>query len=160
MAYKDGEIKIIPVDPMDPHVGLLFPFLLQRMLDFAKIHYEEISPEAQVRDFGMRAMGKDRNLLIQAFLTPQGKLIGHTVSYIQEFAGKTWLYVAQCKVDEPGGDVIDRAIEAGEQFARERGATLLMFATKRSDSAWMKAYGFKTIRHLMVKELTNGKGDS
>ena len=160
MAYKDGEVKIFRIDPLDPILGPLFPFLMQRMLDFAKIHFDELDPEAQVRDYAMRAMGKDQNLLIQAFIAPTGKLIGHAVSYIQEHGSKVWLYVAQCKVDEPAGDLIPRAIAEGEAFARDRGARKIIMVTRRSDSAWAKAYGFKTVRHMMNRDIENGKGDA
>lgn len=160
MANKPGDVQIIHPDPLHPVTGLLVPFLLQRMLDFAKIHYEELLPEAQVREFGARMMLNDHNQLVQAFVTPDGRLIGHAISHIQEFGGKSWLYVAQCKLDEPGADIISRAIEEAERFAQERGATLLLFATKRSDSSWQRAYGFKTARHIMMKPLGNGAKES
>ena len=52
-------------------------------------------------------------------------------------------------MDEPGGDVIARATELCKEFGRARGASTIVFETRRSDSAWAKAYGFKTLRHLM-----------
>ena len=149
MSFKEGDIMIVRVDPFHPVTGMLFPFMLKRMMDFAAIHIPEMNPEAQVRDHAMRACGGDKNLLLLAFLAPDGRLIGHAVSIIQEDYGKKWLFVTQCKVDEPGGDVVGRAIQMGKDFARERGATMLLHATKRSDGAWARAYGFKTMRHLM-----------
>jgi len=41
-------------------------------------------------------------------------------------------------------------------FAKQHGAGSLRFETKRSDSAWAKAYGFKVSRHVMTMDL-NGK---
>lgn len=149
MSLKDGEVQIVRVDPFHPVMGMLFPLLLRRMMEFATIHIPEMNPEAQVRDHAMRAVSGDPNLLLLAFLAPDGRLIGHAVSIIQEDYGKKWLFVTQCKVDEPGGDVVGRAIQMGKAFAIERGATMLLHATKRSDGAWARAYGFKTMRHLM-----------
>ena len=153
MPYKDGEIVIVQVDPFHQTTGLLFPAILQRILAFSHTHYSEINPEAQARDIAMRACMGDQSLLLLAFLAPEGRLIGHAVSMIQETYGKRWLFVTQCKVDESAGDVIQRAITLGESFGRAHGAEILIFETRRSDSAWAKAYGFKTMRHLMAKSL-------
>ena len=156
VSLKDGEGQIVRVDPFHRVTGMLFPFMLRRMMEFARTHIPEMNPEAQVRDHAMRACSGDPNLLLLAFLAPDGRLIGHVVSIIQEDYGKRWLFVTQCKVDEPGGDVVGRAIQMGKDFAKERGATMLLHATKRSDGAWARAYGFKTMRHLMWMPL-NGE---
>ena len=153
MPYKDGEVAIVPVDPFHPVTGLLFPALLQRILAFSRTHYSEINPEAQARDHAMRACAGDPNFLMVAFLAPEGRLIGHAISTIQETYGRRWLFVTQCKVDEQAGDVVARAVKLGEDFGRAHGADTLIFETRRSDSAWAKAHGFKTMRHLMAKSL-------
>ena len=153
MSYKDGEVRILTVDPFHPVLGQLFPLLLRRMRDFAATHFPEVAPEQQAREYGARAVAGDPNLLLQAFIAPEGKLLGHSVSTVQESYGKRWLFVTQCKVDEPAGDLMHRAIGEGMQFARARGAEFIVFETKRSDSAWAKAYGFKTMRHLMMRSL-------
>lgn len=158
MPYKDGEVQVVKVDPFHPVMGQLFPFLLHRMKDFAETHFPEVSPEVQAREFGMRAVAGDQRLLLLAFVAPDGKLIGHAVSVVQENYGKRWLFVAQCKVDEPAGDVIQRAIETGEKFGISQGAEYIVFETRRSDSAWAKAYGFKTLRHLMMKPMNGRPG--
>ena len=156
MPYKDGEVVIVQVDPFHQTTGLLFPAILQRILGFSNTHYSEINPLAQARDIGMRACMGDPNLLLLAFLAPEGRMIGHAVSTVQETYGRRWLFVTQCKVDESAGDVVQRAIQMGEEFGRAHGADILIFETRRSDSAWAKAYGFKTMRHLMAESL-NGK---
>ena len=156
MSYKDGEVVILQVDPFHPVLGHLFPLMLQRMVDFAKVHYAEISPMAQARDHAVRACAGDPDLLLLALLGPDGKLIGHSVATVQETYGRRWLFVTQCKADESSGDAIARVIKKNEEFARARGADILIFETRRSDSAWAKAYGFKTMRHLMSKSL-NGQ---
>lgn len=153
MSLKDGEVQIIRVDPFDKLAGLLFPFVLQRIMDFSNTHYSGFNPMAQARELAARACGGDPNLLLLAFVTPDGRLVGHAVSIIQETYGSRWLFVIQCKVDEPAGDLISRATELSQRFGKERGATMLVFETKRSDSAWAKAYGFKTLRHLMYLDL-------
>ena len=155
VSFKDGEVAIVRVDPFNRVTGMLFPFMLRRMMEFAQIHIPEMNPEAQVRDHARRACEGDPNLLLLAFLAPDGRLIGHAVSIIQEDYGKKWLFVTQCKVDEPGGDAVGRAIQMSKDFGRERGAMMLLHITKRSDGAWARAYGFKTMRHLMWMPLND-----
>ena len=153
MSLKDGEVQIVRVDPFHPVMGMLFPLMLRRMMEFATTHSPEMNPEAQVRDFAMRACAGDPNMLLLAFLAPDGRLIGHSVSILQQDYGKVWLFVPQCKVDEPGGDVISRAIKMGTEFAKSRGATMIIMVTKRSDGSWARAYGFKTMKHEMYLPL-------
>ena len=151
MAYKDGEVQWIPVDPFDPDIGraMLFPLLLKRMLDFAQIHYAEMNPLAQVRSLASKACKGDPVLLLAA-VTPDGKLIGHTACVLQEEGGRHWVFMLQSKLDEPSGDAIQRALEIGKAYARKHGAEMLIFESKRSDSAWVRAVpGIKTLRHFM-----------
>ena len=77
MAFKDGDVQIVRVDPFHRVTGFLFPLMLRRMMEFANIHIPEMNPEAQVRDHAMRACAGDPNLLLLAFLAPDGRLIGH-----------------------------------------------------------------------------------
>jgi hypothetical protein len=154
---KDGDIKIVPVDPFHPITGLLFPFILKRMTDFADIHYGDSlsDPRRQVRAVASELVLGNPGVLVLALLTSEGRLVGHVASIMQldPQSGKKWLFVLQCKLDEPGADAISRAIQYGENFARQQGAVTLAFETRRSDSAWAKAYGFKVVRHIMTKDL-------
>ena len=154
---KDGDIKVLQVDPFHPITGLLFPFILKRMREFAEIHYADAlsDPLRQVREVASEWLLGNPGVLILALLTTDGRLVGHVACIMQldQRSGKKWLFVLQCKLDEPGGDAISRAIKYGEDFAREQGAVHLAFETKRSDSAWAKAYGFKVVRHIMIKGL-------
>lgn len=154
---KDGDIKILQVDPFHPVTGMLFPFVLRRMQAFAEIHYGDMlgDPQRQVREVAARLVAGETGALVLALVTPEGRLVGHAVGMLQTdlVSGKKWFFVLQAKLDEPGADAITRALEYGENFARSFGASAMAMETKRSDSAWAKAYGFKTVRHIMVKSL-------
>ena len=141
MGYKDGEVQWVQVDPFSPRIELamLFPILLRRMLEFARIHYAEMNPEAQVRELAAQACQGDPTLLLLAAITPDGKFVGHAACVLQEHHGKRWFFVLQSKMDESSGDAIPRALQIGIEFARQRGAEMLIFESKRSDSAWMRA---------------------
>lgn len=152
-----SDVQIVPVDPFDIKLGgLLFPFVLQRIIEFSKTHYTGFDPMRQARELAARACAGDPSLLLLAFVAPDGRLIGHAVSTISESYGTRWLFVIQSKVDEPAGDVISRATSLGKSWGKARGAELIVFETRRSDSAWAKAYGFKTMRHLMYMPI-NGE---
>lgn len=154
---QNGDIKIIQVDPFHAITGMLFPFVLRRMEEFAKIHYGDTlaNPMRQVRTVAASLVAGVEGTLMLALVTPEGRLVGHIACMMQQDqeTGKKWLFVLQAKLDEPGADAITRAIEYGENFARSYHADSIAMETKRSDSAWAKAYGFKVVRHIMIKSL-------
>ena len=161
MLYKDGEVQWVKVDPFSPQMdALLFPLLIQRMLAFSRIHYADMDPVSQVRELAVAACKGDPTLLLLAAVTPDGKLIGHAVCVMQEQYGKRRLFVLQSKLDVPGGDALNRGLQIGIEYARKHGAVSLIFESKRSDSAWMRALpGVKTLRHLMEVPL-NGVAEA
>lgn len=158
---KDGEVQIIPVDLFHPVTGLLFPFVTQRVRDFAEANFSGILPPARARkvadyiahDLAARVAAGVPTLLILAFVTPDGRLIGHSVAIIQENHGEKWVFVTQCKLDESAGDAVTRGITYVQNWARSHGADILFFETRRSDSSWVRAYGFKTMNHTMWMSL-------
>ena len=150
MPYQAGDVQIIRVDPFDFKLSaLLFPHILKRIVEFSETHYGGFHPLAQARELAARACAGDEGLLLLAFVAPNGRLVGHSVATVLNTYGAIWMFVIQAKVDEPAGDVIARATELCKEFGRARGASTIVFETRRSDSAWAKAYGFKTLRHLM-----------
>ena len=154
---KPGDVQIIRVDPFDFALGgLLFPFVLKRIVDFSQVHYAGFNPLAQARELAAAACAGSPDLLLLAFVAPDGRLIGHAVCTMQTTYGSRWMFVLQSKVDEAAGDVIQRATDLGREWGKSRGAEILVFETKRSDSAWAKAYGFKVLRHLMYMPI-NGE---
>ena len=163
MSYKDGEVQIIKVDPFHPILGQLFPLVLRRIVEFTAIHFPEIPAESTAREVGARLVAGDPNVLLTAFVAPEGKLVGHGVADVRPVYGKLWVIVSQCKVDDPAGDLILRALNFAREFGKSRGAEHGVFETKRSDSAWMRMLresGCRDLRHLMYFPLTgNGKAN-
>lgn len=150
MAYKDGEVQIIRVDPFDFKLGgLLFPYVLKRILEFSETHYSGFNPLMQARELAARACAGDPDILLLGFVSPDGKLLGHAVATIMNTYGTRWVFALQSKVDESAGDLISRGIQVTKDWGKAQGADLLVFETKRSDSAWAKAYKAKTMRHWM-----------
>ena len=149
MPYKDGEVQIIKVDPFHPVIGMLFPLLAIRVLEMARSHFAEMNPEGLARECLAKVVAGDPDVILLGFVAPDGRLIGHSLGFIQGAYGKRWLFVLQSKVDEPAGDLVSRAILFAKVFAEERGAGMVIFETKRSDSAWTRAIGARTLRHLM-----------
>ena len=150
---KPGDVQIIPVDLFHPVTGPLFPFVINRVRKFAETHFSEVFPDRQAREVAARLAAGDPTIFVAAFISPDGRLVGHGVAAIQQGYGKKWVFVTQCKLDEPAGDAMSRAIQYIEDWGRAQGAELLIFETKRSDSSWVRAFGFKTLRHLMWKSL-------
>lgn len=160
MSYQAGEVQIIPVDLFHPITGLLFPLVAMRIRKFADSNFSEVFPEMQAREVAARVAAGDKTCLVLAFVTPDGRLVGHAVAALQGNYGKKWVFVTQCKLDEPAGDAVTRGIQLVEAWGRAQGAEALIFETKRSDSSWVRAYGFKTMRHLMWKSLNGTTPDT
>lgn len=152
---KDGDVQIVPVGLFNQvrELDLLFPLVIRRVREFAETNFSEVFPEQQAREVATRLAAGDKNTMVGAFITPDGRLVGHAVAVIQQNYGKKWVFVTQCKLDEPAGDAVTRGIKIIEDWGRAMGADLLIFETRRSDSSWVRAYGFKTMRHLMWKSL-------
>lgn len=150
---KPGDVQIIPVDLFHPVTGPLFPFVINRVRKFADSHFADLFPEFQAREIASRVAAGDPNLVVGAFISRDGRLIGHAVGLVQIRYGQPILFVPQCQLDEPAGDAMSRGIQYIEDWGRARGANSFIFETKRSDSSWIRAFGFKTLRHLMWKSL-------
>ena len=168
MLYKDGDVQIVPVDVFNPVTGPLLPMVALRIRQFAEANFAGVLPPPRAARVGaivahrlvsQQALGAP-NILIGAFITPDGRLIGHLVAVVQEEYGERWVFVTQCKLDEPAGDAVSRGIELVKRWGRSNGADSLFFETKRSDSAWVRAYGFKTMHHTMWMSLNGTMQDA
>jgi hypothetical protein len=147
-------LQIIAIDPLDK-TGFLMPFMIQRLLDFARLHYTETPPEPFARSMVARLTAGDPNVLLLAAVGSKGDVVGHAVGSIESFANSKWVFVSQCRVDPGEGSadptIVKRFIEAADQWATSQGVKTMLMASPRSDEAWRKRYGFTTLRHVMSR---------
>lgn len=150
-------IALVPLNPYNKS-GLLMPFVVQRIAEFAQQHMHEIDPETWTRGILARLCAGDPSLLVLAFVGAKGDVVGHGVASIESFGPSKWVFISQCRVEPGEGSsdptLVKRAIEYVDEWATKGfGVTRMLMASPRSDEAWRRKYGFKTLRHVMEREV-------
>lgn len=145
-------VQIVRVNPYDK-TGFLLPFVVQRILEFARQHMEEMGPEQFTKHVIGRLTIGDPTILVLAFVGAQGDVVGHGAASIENDGQNKWVFIAQCRVEPGEGSsdptVVRRALEYTDEWAKSHGATTMLMASTRSDEAWRRRYNFKTYRHIM-----------
>ena len=145
-------LNLVKINPMD-NTGLLLPFVGRRILDFARQHDTESDPEIFARMILARLVAGDPGVLVIAMVGAKGDVVGHGVATHEAAFGNQWAYVWQMRVDPGEGSsdptAVKRCIEACDAWASERQLKQMVMASPRSDEAWRRKYGFKTLRHVM-----------
>jgi hypothetical protein len=150
-------ISLVPINPYDKS-GLLLPFVAQRVSEMAQQHMHELDPETWTRTVLSRLCAGDPHLLVLAFVGAKGDVVGHGVASIESFGPSKWVFISQCRVEPGEGSsdptLVARAIECVDTWAKHGfGVTRMLMASPRSDEAWRRKYGFKTLRHVMEREV-------
>ena len=149
-------ISLVPVNVYDK-TGFLAPFVVQRISEFARQHMDEVDPEVWTRTILARLCAGDPTVLVMAFVGTKGDVVGHGVATIEAFGASKWAFISQCRVEPGEGSsdptLVRRAIEHVDTWARGFGVKQMLMATPRSDEAWRRKYGFKTLRHVMAREI-------
>ncbi len=147
-------VALLAIDPYDAGSGLLFPLLLQRIIEYGKTLKYEVDGIALAENIGQRMMHRDPQCAALAFLQ-RGKMVGHAIATIEKLGSDIWVFVQQCRLDPKvdAGDAVERAIQYAEEWGRQYGATRVMFGTHRSDAAWARKHGFEAVRHMLVRPI-------
>lgn len=149
-------IQLVPMNPLDS-TGYLMPFVVKRIAEFAEQHIDEMDAQTFTRTILARLASGDPGIRVLAFVGAKGDVVGHAVATIETFGPSKWCFVSQCRVEPGEGSadptVVKRAIENADEWAKGHGVTLMLMATPRSDEAWRRKYGFKTLRHVMSREI-------
>lgn len=149
-------IQLVSINPYDK-TGFLLPFVIQRIIEFGRQHMDELDPEVYAKTVLTRLSVGDGNLLVMAMVGAKGDVVGHGVASMESDGVSKWVFVSQCRVEPGEGSadptVVRRCIEAVDEWGSARGAIKMVMTTPRSDEAWRRKYGFKTLRHLMVREV-------
>lgn len=149
-------IALVPLDALDK-TGFLIPFVVERISEFARQHMDEVDPDTWTRTIITRLAGGDPSLLVLAMVGAKGDVVGHGVATIETFGPSRWVFISQCRVEPGEGSadptVVKRAIEHVDTWAKAQSVTQMLMASPRSDEAWRRRYGFKTLRHVMSREV-------
>jgi hypothetical protein len=154
-------VQLVPINPYDA-TGMLMPFVVKRMIEMSQQHMTEMHPITWARGVAQLLVSQSPNVLMLAAVGDKGDVVGHMTCTIESDGIERWVFVSQCRVDPGEGSadagLVKRGIEYVDRWARERGATQMVMATPRSDEAWRRRYGFKTLRHLMTRDIGSPVG--
>ncbi len=145
--------KVVPLDPYDPVIGLLVPFVTQRMLDFAREYAHEVDPVTLVQDYMVRLYQRDPNVMILVVVNEKGNPVGHCAASIQTDGKNRWVFVSQLRLDENVGDARGEGLEMLDAWGRAAGCTKMLMATSRNEKPWERRFGFRTSRRVCEREL-------
>lgn len=157
-------VRLVPLQPYDGQTGLLIPFVLERVKKMARERAGEMDPGQFTMNVGARVYRGDPSIALLAFLDEKSVLVGHALATIESDGTNTWVFVSQVSMD-PGdwGDAVVQAVRICDDWAGRHSEALvargrkpiteMMMATHRDDKGWIKKYGFKTRRTLMVREI-------
>lgn len=152
-------VKVVKVDPLHPVLGRLVPYVIQRVLDYAKAANPEVDAENVARvALATLAVGGPTQILL-AFVDEQANVVGHLLAGAAN-DGKKWVVsINQLRSDQNVGDAGKDAVQMVEQWAREtvKAETLTFVAVGNQGKRWEER-GFKPVRTIMVKELTQQGG--
>lgn len=137
----------------DPRLGLLFVYMAQRILEFAKGYPSEVPPEKFAETMVARLVMKDPQVKCVLIVTEQGQVIGHLLATIEGNMDSKWVFCWQAQVDEPHTGSLDQAMEMGIQWGKQHGCTSILMATQIDPEFWVKRYGFSSLRTVMSRPL-------
>ncbi len=151
-------VHIVEVDPLDPVRGLLFPFVAQRVLAFAREQHVEMDPTHVTRELLARVVQGQPTIKLIALVDGASKVLGHVLASIETDGHERWCYIFQLKADGNVGEAVRKAVEAiGTEWCAAHGVTKVIMSTGRDERGWERAYGFKPLRHIMWKPLKDVK---
>jgi hypothetical protein len=133
-------ISVVPVTVDHPKLGLIYPFLVRRILKDGKDSQE---PEANLREFLASHVKASPYVLLLAMVAGDGQVVGHTLAIAQAETA----CILQCRADGNVGDAVDRAIAMVENWAQTLSCTQVL-VTSRNEAQWRKR-GFRTLRYVM-----------
>ena len=152
-------IALIRVDPLDPHTGLAFPNMALRIRDFMREHFSEGDPDTLTRQLLARvALGDPTVFLLAMIDVKNAKVVGHLLCTLEQAGAKKWVYGWQAEVEGKQDDLLNKAFGLMEIWAGPEPKEFAM-TTARSERAWERKYGFKSLRHVMSRPIPYKEGD-
>jgi hypothetical protein len=149
----------VVVDPLDPVTGMLFPFVVQRVVEFAREQHPEMNPQYVARQLLAQVVLGNDKVRLTAIVNPQGVIRGHVLASIQSdedpASPQVWCYIFQAKADANVGDTLRNAVKGlvDHPWLKKHGATHLLMSTGRNEKGWERAFGFRPLRHVMWRPL-------
>jgi hypothetical protein len=143
-------VSVVPVTVDHPKLGLIYPFLVRRILKDGKDSLEP-EPEESLRDFLASHLKGSPYVLLLAMVAGDGSVVGHALAIVTQT--KT-ACILQCKADGNVGDAVDRTVAMVEAWAKGLECSQILVTT-RNEAQWRKR-NFRTLRYVMELDRSEG----
>lgn len=140
------DVYVLRCDPFDPQTGMLWPFLCQRVIGFAREHE---GTEAMARKTLAEITAGNKEAFAAVAVKASGQVVGHVLGYIDR-SGTPTPFVLQVQNDSGHSDVIaDQGLPMFRKWKDDQG-----FAKERIQGVcdpdraryFERKFGFEVIR--------------
>lgn len=146
---------------VNDHLGrALHAPLYQRLYNFCLQYCPELPPDVVVNAIMQRLYNNDTSLYVMVSFDNQYNITEHAVIDIQNSYGYNVVYCHQLQRDTPDKNSQDEFMEFLNKLAESVNAVTIMFTVTKNYRVYEKKYGYKTVRHVMMKtslDLVNEK---
>ena len=148
------QVVVLEPDPFHPQLAVTFLVAAQRMKSFADRFPHEVNPDQFCRLSLARLCVKDPDIRVFLAIDAEtGDILGHALITIESAGMSKWAFAWQAEIDPNGTTTLQKIIDAGIPWAKQRGASQLMMATQLDPKFWADKYGFRMSRYVMSKDI-------
>jgi hypothetical protein len=139
--------NVLRLDPHDAKLGLLTPFLAQRVERYTHTY----QPEVVAAEYASAVMAKlwlgDPSILALGIVDPESAaLLGHALAVVERFGSRVRVEITQLQADQNVGDARYQALEHVFGWAKEQGIEEILLFTNRDGKEFESKAGFKRLR--------------
>ena len=151
---------VVRLDPANPGLSLLLPFLAERVRLFAEEYEPRVNPQSYSSLVMGRIWARDPTILALGLVDPEkGTLHGHVLAEmgvsrdLATGAEVKSAIVTQKRADGNVGDALYQAVEEAGVWAVTNGASVIALNTRKDSREWEKRLGYTHGHHVLFKKL-------
>jgi len=137
--------RIVAIDPYHPQLGLLVPFVLQK-LQAAYIGMGDDMGQLLVQ-FMSSLYSRDLGVILLVALDSQSRVVGYTAATVSTDNGVVML---KPRLEEPTeNDAIAEMIQQVKEWGKKLNRNRVYMIAKSYDKKWNEKHGFEVRRYIM-----------
>jgi len=140
--------KIVKIDPYHPQLGLLVPFVMQKLMAAHEGMGEDMG--VMLVQFMSNLYAQDLRSVLIAALDSSSRVIG----YAAATASAGTVVMTKPRLDEPTeNDAVSEMLALVEGWAKELGYRRVSILSRNYDKKWNEKHGFEVKRYIMERRL-------
>ena len=138
---------VLRLDPHDTKLGLLTPFLAQRIEQYAEAYQPEVLPSEYASAVMAKLWMGDPSILALGLVDPDSaKLVGHALAVLERFGSRARVELVQLQADQNVGEARYQAVQHVLGWAKEMGSTQVFILSHRDGKEFESRFGGKRCR--------------